>query len=120
MYEEFNQQNALRSYANSLLAMWINFVQLGTAYRKMMMQGYLEIDVMIDYLTTLSALWLSLSPFMKGLGDNDKELEKEFMRFEKYGNKPVLLFAEPSKIEPMEGVVRIAMQKLKISALPSG
>lgn len=117
MYEELNQQSAVKSYSNSVLAMWINFVYLGSEYRKMMMQGYPDLQIMIDYLTNLSSLWLIASPFVAGC--EKKDLETEFFKYEKYGNEPLRLMAEPQKITPMETVVRRAMQHLKVTTMPT-
>ena len=102
------------AYAYRLLEKWGDIIEVGEEFRRGMLGKDLDPEVMNDYISKLTRLWLELSPKIEGRSEF-KALEKDFNSYRKYYLNPELLQDNAEDFFRLEEVLRKVLEKIKIT-----
>lgn len=108
-------------YAQRIVQLWIECLQISQVAKALYLKGEYENEVNFEYIARLTRMWGELYPKIKGrTEDNMKTFSESYEKFHVYYRDPMKLVIEAAggntnTIIDMEEVVREALEKLKLT-----
>jgi len=125
MSRDYQEEEIPNAYANLLLTMWADIIEIREEFRQCFLNDDPDTSVAHEYASKLTSLWGELRPKVEGRKDF-AALEKEFLRFEPHYFNPSLLIEGKSTKEDknqnkhlifsLDKVIREVLEKLKITS----
>ena len=119
IYTNYAPEQQIISYKAKLLNEWMLLFDASRNYQiNVLEDGGRDEATQNFYIAQLGAVWRALS--ISILGGTDKDLEKEFMKFEKFAQHSELLLNNPKPNKTMlemEAVIRKGLASLKITEM---
>jgi len=101
-------------YAEMLLTLWENIVALEIKVKKNYLDGVLDRETLLQYISLLLTLYKELLPKVKG-----RSIEEKLKKYKAYYLDPDKLLEEPEKINNLTLHLREALEDLGITSIES-